>query len=45
MKSKNKLKYLLIIPALVSLFFVQIELKKEKTTTWEIIKENNLVAF
>ena len=45
MKNKNILKYLLIIPALISLFFVQIELKKEKKTTWEIIKENNLVSF
>ena len=45
MRNKNKLKYLLIIPALISLFFVQIELKKEKKTTWEIIKQNNLVAF
>jgi len=45
MKIKNKLKYLLIIPALISLFFIQIEREKETKTTWEIIKENNLVAF
>ncbi len=44
MEIKKNIKYLLVIPALMSLLFIQIEQKKEVKATWELIQSNNFVS-